>query len=359
MPRPALSILPIRALALAMGLVTSPVLAAEVAVIAPLTGPFEVLGKQVAIGVKRAFPPNDAPVFDDACSEAGGKAAAEQAIASGARLLAGFLCTEALQGAVPVLKDKGVTVLSVGIRTESMSKLAERNGIALVRLVPHAGAEMEAAGILLPPIFKDANFAIIDDGTIGARDLAEAFRTATAAQGLKPVFNDNFRPQLENQIALIQRLAKAGATLVFAGGDRTDIAIMARDAAARNVALTFAGGESLDAADDTEPLANGVIMVGLADWSKYSPQTAEIAESMREAGVEPSRAFWRALAAGEIAAALLKGGGDLSARLKVETFETTLGPVRFDAEGHWTAEPYGLFVQQDGSFVPLADQAVQ
>lgn len=359
MPRPVLFLLTICALALPTCQPARPALAGEVAVIAPLSGPFEELGKQVAAGVKRAFPANDAPVFDDACSEAGGKTAAEQAIASGVRLLAGFLCTEAFQGAVPVLKDKGVTVLSVGIRTESMAKLAERNGIALFRLVPHAKAEMEAVGRLVPPLFKDTNFAIIDDGTIGARDLAEAFRTAATAQGLKPVFNDTFRPQLDNQIALIQRLVKAGATHVFAGGDRGDIAIMARDAAARNVALTFAGGESLDAADDAEPLADGVYMVGLADWSRYSPQTAEIAESMGQAGVEPARSFWRAVAAGEIASALVKEGGDFHAQLKAKTFTTRLGPVKFDADGYWTAEPYALFVLRGGVFVPPAAPVVQ
>ena len=77
---------------------------------------------------------------------------------------------------------------------------------------------------------SDELFAIIDDGTIYGRELAESFALAAEQAGLKPVFVDTFRPQLDNQIGLVGRLSKAGATHVFAGGDRDDIAIMGRDA---------------------------------------------------------------------------------------------------------------------------------
>ncbi len=72
-------------------------------------------------------------------------------------------------------------------------------------------------------------------------------RAAAEQAGLKPVFVDTFRPQLDNQIGLVGRLRKAGATHVFAGGDRDDIAIMARDAAELGVPLVIAGGETLRA----------------------------------------------------------------------------------------------------------------
>ncbi len=82
-------------------------------------------------------------------------------------------------------------------------------------------------------------FAIVDDGTIYGRELAESFRLAAEQAGLKPVFVDTFRPQMDNQIGLIGRLRKAGATHVFVGGDRDDIAIMARDAAELAADLTL------------------------------------------------------------------------------------------------------------------------
>ena len=83
--------------------------------------------------------------------------------------------------------------------------------------------------------------------------------------GLKPVFVDTFRPALDNQLALVNRLKKSGATHVFVGGDRSDIAILARDAAARKVPLTIAGGETLSAAPDDVPLADNVLMIGVPE----------------------------------------------------------------------------------------------
>jgi branched-chain amino acid transport system substrate-binding protein len=332
--------------------------ATEIAVIAPQTGPFESLGVQVADGARRGLGTDGVDVYDDACTMEGGKAAAEKALAAGLRIAVGFLCTESFQGAAPVLSGKGISVLSVGIRAESMRKIAERHKITLLRLAPASTAEAEAVGRLLPPVWREANFAIIDDGAIGARDLAEAFRNAAETAGLEPVFNDTFRPQLENQIALVQRLAKAGATHVFAGGDRADIAVMARDAAEKAVPLTIAGGEALDAADDQASLADGVIMIGLADWSRHSPETEAIAEEMRARGEEPSRYFWRAIAAGQIAAALARAAHEQISGPD-GPFPTMLGPVRFDAQGSWTAEPYGLYVQKDGRFEAFGAEAVR
>ena len=118
------------------------------------------------------------------------------------------------------------------------------------------------------PLWRGKNFAIIDDGTIHARELAESLRIAAEARGLKPVFVDTFRPALENQLALVNRLKKSGATHVFVGGDRSDIAILARDAAARKVPLTIAGGETLSAAPDDVPLADSVLMIGMPQPAK-------------------------------------------------------------------------------------------
>ena len=46
---------------------------------------------------------------------------------------------------------------------------------------------------------------------------------------------------------------------------------------------------------------------------------------------------------------------DLAAQLAGQTFETSLGPVSFDAGRYWTGEPYGLYVSQSGDFVPLTE----
>src|SRR5690606_40871144 len=101
-----------------------------------------------------------------------------------------------------------------------------------------------AVANLLIDKWRSNHFAIIDDGTIYGRELAENLRAEAELAGLEPVLVDTFRPQLENQIGLVGRLRRSGATHVFVGGDRFDIAVIARDARNLGYDVTFAGGDT-------------------------------------------------------------------------------------------------------------------
>ncbi|TGV64851.1 ABC transporter substrate-binding protein, partial [Mesorhizobium sp. M00.F.Ca.ET.158.01.1.1] len=105
------------------------------------------------------------------------------------------------------------------------------------------------------------------DGTIYGREIAETFRAAAEQAALKPVFVDTFRPQLDNQIGLIGRLKKAGATHVFAGGDGDDIAIMGRDAAQLQAGTVLAGGENLRTPPGDVPSSSGTLMIAQPEWA--------------------------------------------------------------------------------------------
>ncbi len=305
---------------------------------APLSGPFTVLGRQITYGAQAAQAALGGEakiklvIADDRCEADGGKEAASELAAANVSAVIGYLCTPALQGALPVFREGKIPVLTVGVRPVKILEDAKKNGDALFRLGPDSGGEAAALADLLLPLWRGENFAIIDDGTIHSRDLAESLRLAAEARGLKPLFTDTFRPAIDNQLALINRLKKAGATHVFVGGDRSDVAIMARDAAARGVPLTFAGGETLDAAPDDVPLADNVLMIGI-------PRPA-VSETSGEGY------FSSAYAAVEI---LSRTGGQADA-IRSGTHETILGSVSFDPNGGQSGNPYRLLVSKSGGF---------
>jgi branched-chain amino acid transport system substrate-binding protein len=305
-----------------------------IGVSAPLSGPFAILGRQVTNGAQAAQAALGGEdkirlVFaDDRCEADGGKEAAAELAAAKVGAVIGYLCTPALQSALPPLREAKIPVILLGVRPAKVLEDAKRNGDALFRLGPDSGAEAEALAELLLPRWRGENFAIIDDGTIHARELAESLRIAAEARGLKPVFFDTFRPALDNQLALVNRLKKSGATHVFVGGDRSDIAILARDAAARGVALTIAGGETLYAAPDDVPLADNVLMIGV-------PQPAKT-----------EGYFSSAFAAVEI----LAGTGARADVIGSGTHETVLGSVSFEANGGQSGNPYRLLVSKSGVF---------
>ncbi|MFC5583639.1 branched-chain amino acid ABC transporter substrate-binding protein [Nitratireductor kimnyeongensis] len=311
---------------------------------APLTDSFELLGRQMRDGARKAAQTLNARIIeaDTQCSTEGGEAAARSLIDQNVSVVVGFLCTDAIDAALPLFAEAGIPVITPGVRTATLTDQRERTGWPVFRTAPRADAERDAVARLLLPRWRDAFFAIVDDGTIYGRELAENLRATAELQELKPVFIDTFRPQLDNQIALAGRLNRSGATHVFVGGDRSDIAILARDAAGMEYDLVIAGGEALRAEESAMPLADGTLMIGLPRWADIATETARSA--LEEADIVPDGYVLPAFAATELAvAALRSGSGPIAEALQSGTFQTALGPYSFDEKGDLKQPLYRLF----------------
>jgi branched-chain amino acid transport system substrate-binding protein len=327
-----------------------------VGVVAPLSGSSALLGGQIHSGATAAAETLDGRVrleiADDACTPEGGMAAARQFVAAQVKIVVGFLCTEALEAAMPVLKNAATPVITIGVRTDSVTDRREKTGWPVFRLGPRADGEQKAVAALIPSLWRSEHFAIIDDGTIYGRELAESVRAAAEERALKPVFVDTFRPELDNQIGLAGRLRKAGATHAFVGGDRDDIAILGRDAKGLGMPLTLAGGEALRAPAGDIPLQPGTLMISLPEPAQIA--APEVMTALKKREIVPEGYVLPAYAAVEIAAAALAGIGTQTVLAGVGTqtvteklasgeFQTVLGKIRFDPKGDLAENPYRLF----------------
>ncbi|RWF39297.1 MAG: ABC transporter substrate-binding protein, partial [Mesorhizobium sp.] len=163
-----------------------------VGVAAPLSGPSAILGKQVEDGAALAAEANGVAIktADDACTADGGAAAAKEFVDAKVDIVVGFLCTEAIEAALPILKDANIPVITVGVRTESLTDRRAKTGWPVYRLGPRGDDERNAVAAKLTQLWRDDLFAIIDDGTIYGREMAETLRAAVEQAALKPVFTD-------------------------------------------------------------------------------------------------------------------------------------------------------------------------
>jgi branched-chain amino acid transport system substrate-binding protein len=328
----------------------------SIGVAAPLSGPSALLGKQIEAGTRLAAGASgtEITVADDACTAEGGAAAARAFVEAKVQVVVGFLCTEAIEAALPVLKDAAIPVITVGVRTESLTNRHAKTGWPVFRLGPRGDDERNAAATILTRLWKDELFAIVDDGTIYGREMAETVRAAAEQAALKPVFVDTFRPEMDNQIALVGRLKKAGATHAFAGGDGADIAIMARDASQLDADIVFAGGEALRVAQDTVPFATGTLMIALPEWSDVADGKA--LEAFTAAGIIPEGYALPAYAAVQVAQAASVAGKPMSDALTGQDFATAIGTIRFDEKGDLTENPYRAWRFDGQRFAPVEDQ---
>jgi branched-chain amino acid transport system substrate-binding protein len=331
--------------------------ALAIGVAAPLSGPTAPLGRQVEAGATIAAGRLgiEARVVDDACSAEGGAAAARQFAAAKVAAVVGFLCTEAIEAALPLLKDAGIPVITVGVRTESLTDRRQKTGWPVFRLAARGDDERNAAAAILTRLWREQPFAIVDDGTIYGRELAETVRNAAEQAALKPVFIDTYRPDMDNQIGLAGRLKKAGAARVFVGGDGDDVAILGRDAAKLDAGIAIAGGEALRAAPSDVPYADGTLMIAEPEWAEVADGDALAA--FGAASVIPEGYALPAYAAMQIVKAAAQAGGrPLSEVLGAQDFATAIGSIRFDAKGDLTQNPYRAFRFEGGTFVPLPQQ---
>ena len=133
----------------------------------------------------------------------------------------------------------------------------------MFRSGPAAHTEFAVLAGHLARAWREASFAIIDDGTLYGRQLAENVRLLLADAALEPVFVDTYRPLLESQAALVRRLQRSGASHVLIGGEARDAAIIAADAARIGYRLAIAGGSILVAPPADGRLPDGTITVAV------------------------------------------------------------------------------------------------
>ena len=323
---------------------------------APLDGPFAALGGQMRDGAALAARAAGAElvVADEDCSAEGGAAAARQLRQAGVAVVVGFLCSESIEAALAVLAEGEIAVITPAVRANGLTDRRARTGWPVWRLAPRADGEARAIAEILPKLWRTEHFAIVDDGTIHGRELAESLRLAAELAALKPVFVDTYRPQMENQIGLVGRLARAGAARVFVGGDRDDIAIMARDASQLGHALVFAGAEALRAAGEV-PLAAGTLMIAPPEWADRL--TEDEKKRFADAGIVPEGYVLPTHAAAEIAIEALRKataeGRTVAEILAGQRFETAIGPVSFDEKGDMVQSPFVLHRYDGGRFLPV------
>jgi branched-chain amino acid transport system substrate-binding protein len=338
-------------------LAAAPVSAATIGVVAPASGPYALLGQQILHGAEAAVADGDKLVpIAESCEQGAGKSVADRLKQAGATVAIGFLCVETLSESLPQLKEAGIAAITVSVRSKILMEDATRYGWPFFRLAPVDGEEADRLAEIVLSKFQNKSIALVDDGTIYGRELTGAIRQKLEAGGIKPAFADTFRPGQEQQLALVRRLVKTGASHVVVGGDRADVAVMARDAAAEKAALTIIGGDVMRAADRPVPLADGVLAVALPEYAAR-PSAAPAVAALHASGHEADGYTLPAYAAVQIArAATSKALAEKKSVAQVLpnlSVDTVLGRLTFATSHELAQNPFRLQEWRANAFHPV------
>lgn len=336
--------------------------AASIGIVAPQSGPYELLGQQVRQGAKAAAAKLGLDVVEihESCEDGSGGAIADGLVAAKVSAAIGFLCTETLQDVLPPLKAAAIPAITLSSRAPILMEDALKYGWPLFRLAPSDRAESARAAEVILREWKGHPIGLVDDGTIYSRELVDRIRSTLEENGLKPTFADTMRPNQEQQVALVRRLARTGITHVFIGAERNDIAVVARDAASENFPLTILGGDTLNAANT--PLALAANVMAITRPAYYTlPSAQGAAGELRAAGIEPEGYVLPAYAATELTAALAEAAQAQSKPAPEilasgTAFKTVIGDLAFNPSHELSDNPYRLQRWNGQRFEP-ADKA--
>lgn len=341
----------------------------SIGIIAPFDGPYAVLAKQIRLGAEAAKLKNQYPVdlihMQEYCNADQDAATAEKLRQAKVKLVIGYLCSESLEGAAPVLARDGITIFSLGSRQQNILEQQTKQNFGIFRLQADRNAAIEVLVDQLSPTWRTVPFAVIEDGTVQGRDFARQVLQAFKTHGLEPALTDTYRPAQPAQTTLITRLKRAGIHHILLGGEGDDASVIARSAAAAGHPLTIAGSEMLLRADPLNPLPVGLLMSAIPE-TNIDPAAQEAIKAInalarKTADTEEMQAGTYALlaySAMQIAHDVLTSQTDpqqsITALLQKNHFETATGTVSFTPTGLRQENPYRL-LRFNGKNVELSE----
>lgn len=362
--------------AVALGLISMAVLhgiAAEaadlrIAVVAPLSGPYQALGQEIKAGAGRAVADINAAggikgqmlkldLLDDGCRPDLARQVAAKAVRDA--IVIGHVCAGAATAAASVYAGKGVLAISPAVTDDDFTD--NRPGPTIFRLAARDDAQGDAVAAFLAANARTKRIAILSDDSPYGKQLADAVKKGLDARGVKIARSDSFEPGAKDYTGLADVMIGDGIGALFVAGYDGDVALIASALSARKAPITLMGGDALATSEygaEAGAAAQGTLLTFFTDWRAHQA-AAGIAAAFRADGVEPRGFVLPAYAAVQIAAAARVGAGstkgaDLAAWLAANSVDTVLGAVAFNAKGDATLSGFEVYRWQGDSFVPLS-----
>ena len=334
----------------------------------PLTGTMAWFGEQNERGVAMAVAeindaggllgePVEVVLADDYCDAEQGVAAARKLIADGVVFVAGHLCSGAAIPASALYQEAGIVMIAP---TATNPKLTEQGFSNVFRVVNPDTEQARLAGDYLAEQWADAKIAILHDGTVYGRGLAEETRRQLNERGVKETQFGEIVPGQKEYIETVAALNAAGIEVLFYGGYTAEAALIARHAHDRDYNLQLLGSDNLNSEYFLRvagPAAQGVRFVSMADQRNHEA-AAPIVAKFRAEGYEPEGFTLYGYAVVQVWAQAVDKAGSFDADAVVDAlrhneFDTVLGRLGFDDKGDVTGvELFIWYVWSDTGYHP-------
>jgi branched-chain amino acid transport system substrate-binding protein len=289
-------------------------------------------------------------------------ALAQKLVGDGVVFVAGHLCSHASIAAAKVYEKARILMISP---SSASAKLTDEGGPNVFRVCGRDDRQGTQVGDYLAEHWPGQQIAILDDGTVWGKGVADGARRRLHELGAPVAVDEAFPPGEPEYSPLVAKMQDAGVDVLFVGGYHREAGLILREAHDRGYDLRLIAASSMQLADFpliAGPGLEGTVMMGQADM-RASPQAAAVVARFRAQGFEPLGHTLNVYASIQVWAQAVEAAGSLNLdavtlAMHSRQFDTVLGKIGFDAKGDVTGrEPWQWFVwQADGTYVPLREK---
>jgi branched-chain amino acid transport system substrate-binding protein len=341
-----------------------------IAVAAPITGPFAILGDQVKRGAEMAVKDINAQggvlnqtvsliVGDDICEPEKAVQVARDLASKKVRFVAGHLCSSASIAASEIYAKRGILMISPVSTNPTLTEAAFKKGWRNVfRVSGRDDAQGIVAGRYLAKEYKGQPIAILHDGSAYGKGLAAATRKSLRAAGGREAMYVAYAASQKSFGPLIAKMKSAGVAAVYVGGQYVDAGAMIRQAHEQGFKPKLISGDVLVNPEFWKisgPAGEGTLMTYLPDQRKNTSAKSVVARFVKER-YDPKGYTLYAYAAVQVWAMAAKRAKSLelpaiSQTLRRSPFETVIGKLSFDRKGDVKDPDYAWYVWKGGRYV--------
>lgn len=341
-----------------------------IGVAGPMTGTEASFGRQLRNGAEQAIADINAAggllgkkikieVGDDACDAAKARAAAEKLAAMGLPLVVGHYCSSSSIPASEIYANGNVLQITPASTHPSFT---ERNLWNTFRVCGRDDQQGKVAADFIVKHFKGKKIALLHDGSIYGRGLAEETRKMLARVGAKEALSDTFAKGEKDFAKLAAGLKANAIDVVFVGGYHQEIGLILKELRAQGSKAVLMTGDSLadkEFAAIAGPAAEGALFTFGPDPRKR-PTAAAAVKSFAARNIDPEGFTLYAYAAVQVWAQGVAKAGTTDARKVAATlrggrWDTVLGRLSYTAKGDITVLDYVVYKWgRDGGYTELA-----
>jgi branched-chain amino acid transport system substrate-binding protein len=292
---------------------------------------------------------------DDACGVEQAVAAARKLVAAGVRFVVGHMCSHASLMAAGIYDAFDILMISPD---STHPRLTEEGRHNVFRLVGRDDRQGALAGDFLARAYRGRNIAILHDGSVYGRGLAEQTRRRLRQQGVVETLYAAYSPGRPSYDELAARLGRHRVDVLYVGGYGADAGALVRSVREQGYELQLVGGDALGGEEFW--LAAGAAgertIFSARPAIRGDAEAASVRAALRGRGPGPGGIA--AYAAVEVWAQAVERAGSVAlapvaAQLRRGRFHTVLGRLAFDANGDLRGAGWEMQIWSDGDYSPL------